>query len=65
MDGLTLLLLGGILGLLLALLRPQTLVVPPVVTPVAEDRGGGCLGALVLVLILILGLLLLLGGAHS
>jgi hypothetical protein len=63
MDGLTLLLLGGILGLLLTLLRPQTLVVPPVVTPLVEDRGGGCLGMLALVLILVLGLLLLVG-AH-
>ena len=43
MSGLDLLLLGGILGLLLALLRPQTVVLPPVVAPVASERQGGCL----------------------
>jgi hypothetical protein len=65
MDGLTLLLLGGVIGLLLALTQPQTLVVPPVVTPLVEDRESGCLGPLVLLLfvLFLLGAVLLKGSA--
>ncbi len=58
MDDLTILLLGGLIGLLLAPRRPQTMEVPPVVTPAAEERGGGCLGPLVLLLLIFLGILL-------
>ncbi len=58
MNGLDLLLLGGLLGLLVVVLRPQTVVVPTVVTPQVE--GSGCLLPLLLGLLL-LGLLLLSG----
>lgn len=61
MDGLTLLLLGAVLGLVVVLLRPQTLVVPTIVaTP--DERGGGCLGPLGLLLLLLVMGLLLFGG---
>jgi hypothetical protein len=65
MDGLTLLLLGSVIGLLLALSRPQTLVVPPIIAPLAEDRDSGCLGplALLLFVLFLLGLVLLNGSA--
>jgi len=58
MNGLDLLLLGGLLGLLVVVLRPQTVVVPTVVTPQVD--GSGCLLPLLLGLLL-LGLLLLSG----
>jgi hypothetical protein len=61
MDGLELLLIGGLLGLLLALIRPQTVVMPTVITPAVDDRGDGCLGVLLALLALLV--LLLLGGA--
>lgn len=59
MDGLSLLLLGGIVGLLLALLRPQTVVVPPVFAAPTEERGDGCLSLLVLLILALVGLVLL------
>jgi len=60
MDGLTLLLLGAVLGLLVVALRPQTVVMPAVVaTP--DERGGGCLGPLGLLLLLLVMALLLFG----
>lgn len=58
MNGFDLLLLGGLLGLLVVVLRPQTVVVPTVVTPQVE--GSGCLFPLLLGLLL-LGLLFLVG----
>ena len=59
MNGFDLLLIGGILGLLVVVLRPQTLVLPTLVTP-QVDSGGGCLLPLLLALLLLV--LLLLGG---
>jgi len=58
MNGFDVLLFGVLLGLLVVVLRPQTIVLPTVVTPPTEGiGGGGCLLPLVLGLLL-LGLLL-------
>jgi len=59
MNGFDWLLLGGVLGLLVVVLRPQTVVVPTVVTPQVE--GSGCLLPLALLFLALLGLLLLSG----
>lgn len=59
MDGLTLLLVGTIIGMLvMAVLRPPSLFVPPIVVP---SERNGCFGAIVAFFFLVLGLLLLLG----
>jgi hypothetical protein len=58
MNGFDLLLLGGVLGLLVVVLRPQTVVLPMVVTP-QVDGGGGCLLPLALLFLALLALLLL------
>jgi len=58
MSGLEVLLIGVILGVLLVvIIRPQVLVLPPVVTQPSASGGAGCLLPLLLGLLL-LGLLL-------
>jgi hypothetical protein len=58
MNDLDLLLLGGLLGLLVVVIRPQTVVLPTVVTPQVES-GSGCLLPLALLFLALLALLLL------
>jgi hypothetical protein len=61
MESLNLLLLGALLGLLVVAFRPQTVIMPMPV-PTEDQRGGGCLLPLGLLLLGLLMALLLLGG---
>lgn len=58
MDGLSLLLLGGVLGLLAVVFQPRATVVPTVITT-AEEHGNGCALPVLLVVLLLLALLVL------
>jgi hypothetical protein len=61
MNSLDMLLIGAVVGLMVALRRSTTVIVPPVV-PEPAERGDGCLLPVALLLIMLLGFALLASG---